>query len=89
MSNQVDTCSRLHWAEAFGTRVTKIESRYSRRLPPLLGGNVPIDRYRPYFGPGAIHACPEFIGLLTSRHFFEIIPVPLRLDNLTILIAFK
>ncbi len=41
MSNRIDTGSRLHWAEAFGTRVTEIESRYPRRLPPLLGGNAP------------------------------------------------
>lgn len=30
--------TRLHWAEAFGTRVNEIESRYPRRLPLLLGG---------------------------------------------------
>ena len=38
MSNRIDTGSRLHWAETFGTRVNEIESRYPRRLPPLLGG---------------------------------------------------
>ena len=78
--SQHDTRSRLHWAEAFGTRVTKIESRYPRRLPPLLGGNVANERYRPYFGIGAIHACPELIGLATLRLFFENIPILLRLD---------
>jgi len=38
VSNRIDTGSRLHWAETFGTRVNEIESRYPRRLPPLLGG---------------------------------------------------
>ena len=83
MSNRIDTGSRLHWAEAFGTRVTEIESRYPRRLPPLLGGNAPDERHRPYFGTGAIHACPELIGLPTLRVFFESIPIPLCLDNLS------
>ena len=63
-------------AEAFGTRVTEIESRYPRRLPPLLGGNAPDERYRPNFGTGALHACPELIGLPTSRFFFGNIPIP-------------
>ena len=74
MSNRIDTGSRLHWTEAFGTRVTKIESRYPRRLPPLLGGNGLNDRYRPYFGTGAIHACPELIRLPTLRPFLENLP---------------
>jgi hypothetical protein len=83
VSYRIRTGSRLHWAEAFGTRVTKIESRYPRRLPPLLGGNGLDERYRPYFGTGAIHACPELIGLPTLRLFFESIPIPLRLDKLS------
>ena len=83
MSSGIHTSSRLHWAEAFGTRVNEIESRYPRRLPPLLGGNGPHERYRPYFGTGALHACPELIGLPILRLFFESIPIPLRLDNLT------
>ena len=83
MSNRIHTGSRLHWAEAFGTRVNEIESRYPRRLPPLLGGNGPHERYRPYFGTGAIHACPELIGLLTLRPFFGNIPIVLRPDNLS------
>lgn len=83
MSIRIDTGSRLHWAEAFGTRVTKIESRYARRLPPLLGGNAPDERYRPYFGTGALHACPEFIGLPTLRLFFGSIQILLRLDSLS------
>lgn len=77
------TGSRLHWAEAFGTRVNEIESRYPRRLPPRLGGNAPDESCRPYFGTGALHACPELIGLPTLRLFFEIIPIPLRLDDLS------
>jgi hypothetical protein len=81
VSNRIDTGSRLHWAEAFGTRVNEIESRYPRRLPPLLGGNAPDERYRPYFGTGALHACPELIGLRTLRLFFESIPIPLCLDK--------
>ena len=89
MSNRIDTGSRLHWAEAFGTRVTKIESRYPRRLPPLLGGNGLDERYRPYFGTGALHACPELIGLPTLRLFFESIPIPLRLDKLSIQTALR
>ena len=89
MSNRIDTGSRLHWAEAFGTRVTEIESRYPRRLPPLLGGNAPYERYRPYFGTGAIHACPELIGLPTLRLFFASIPRLLPLDNLSTRIASK
>ena len=89
MSNRIHTGSRLHWAEAFGTRVNEIESRYPRRLPPLLGGNAPYKRYRPYFGTGAIHACPELIGLRTLRPFFESIPVPLRLDKLSIRTALR
>ncbi len=83
MSNRIDTGSRLRWAEAFGTRVNEIESRYPRRLPPQLGGNGPYKRYRPYFGTGAIHACPELIGLLTLRPFFGNIPIAFRLDNLS------
>jgi hypothetical protein len=83
VSNRIHTGSRLHWAEAFGTRVNEIESRYPRRLPPLLGGNGPHKRYRPYFGTGAIHACPELIGLRTLRPFFGYIPIVLRPDNLS------
>ena len=79
--SQDETRSRLHWVEAFGIRVPKIESRYPRRLPPLLGGNAANERYRPYFGIGAIHACPELTGLPTLRRFFENIPILLRLDN--------
>jgi hypothetical protein len=70
VSNRIDTGSHLHWAEAFGTRVNEIESRYPRRLPPLLGGNASDERYRPYFGTGALHACPELIGLPTLSLFF-------------------
>ena len=83
MSNRIDTDSRLHWAEAFGTRVNKIESRYPRRLPPLSGGNVSDERYRPNFGTGALLACPELIDLPTLRLFFESIPIPRCPDNLS------
>jgi hypothetical protein len=83
VSNRIDTGSRPRWAEAFGTRINEIESRYPRRLPPLLGGNGLNECYRPYFGTGALHACPELIGLPTLRLFFQNIPIPLCLDDLS------
>jgi len=35
------------------------------------------------------YACPELIGLPILRLFFESIPIPLRLDNLTTQTAFS
>lgn len=83
VSNRINMGSRPHWAETFGTRVNEIESRYPRRLPPLLGGNGLNECYRPYFGTGALHACPELIGLPTLRLFFQNIPIPLCLNDLS------
>ena len=84
MSSRIHTSSRLHWGEAFGTRVNEIESRYPRRLPPLLGGVMSQTSVTaPTLGTGALHACPELIGLLTLRPFFVNIPIVLRPDNLS------